>query len=439
MMKRPALLLASLLCAGTLSPLTSAAELTTQSAYRYDRDYPVIGYNEAPTQNVIARLQARLDRGELRLKYQPGRGYLDSLLRALDIDPSSQLLVFSKTSLQAHAISGSRPRAIYFNDSAYVAWVQGVNLLEFTVMDDVKGAVYYTLDNRPDGAVRLEHETGRCLTCHDTFSMSGGGVPRFLAHSVHADVGGEVLDDFSINVNDETPMRDRWGGWYVTGQQGSELHLGNIQARSAADFRSVEKLRLGNLESLEGLFDTRPYPTPQSDIVALLVFEHQAQVQNLITRANFKGRTLLAQASPGDGIDGDSWESLPPAMQARFKGLLEPLVQTLVFAHAAPFADRITCGSGFDTWFERQGPRDASGRSLRDMDLGTRLFRYPLSYMVYTRAFDALPGSAKQFVYARLAEILGVSRDPDRKAALEILSATKPDFRQNDSRTPSVK
>jgi hypothetical protein len=124
-------------------------------------------------------------------------------------------------------------------------------------------------------------------------------------------------------------------------------------------------------------------------------------------------------------------------MQARFKGLLEPLVEAMLFAHAAPFADRITCGSGFDAWFERQGPRDSGGRSLRDLDLGARLFRYPLSYMVYTKAFDALPGSAKQYVYARFAEILGGTNPgeryvrlsaSDRKAALEILEATKPEF-----------
>ena len=71
---------------------------------------------------------------------------------------------------------------------------------------------------------------------------------------------------------------------------------------------------------------------------------------------------------------------------------------------------------------------------LRDFDLQTRLFRYPLSYMIYDAAFDALPDLAKERIYQRLLEIL-TGKDQseayarlsaaDRRAILEIVRETK--------------
>jgi hypothetical protein len=81
--------------------------------------------------------------------------------------------------------------------------------------------------------------------------------------------------------------------------------------------------------------------------------------------------------------------------------------------------------------------RDGQGRSLRDFDLETRVFRYPLSYLVYSAAFDALPQGAREMVYERFAAVLrGEDRsepfarlsDGDRAAILAILAATKPEF-----------
>ncbi|HEU4626769.1 MAG TPA: hypothetical protein VFS52_18550 [Steroidobacteraceae bacterium] len=406
-------------------------------ALRYDTDYPAVGYSNEPTQNAIARLQSRLERGEVRLKFQPPRGYLDSVLAALGIDPSSQTLVYSKTSLQFTLIRAATPRAIYFNDDTYVAWIPGTQFLEIATMDDALGPVFYTLSNESPAEVRIDRETSRCLTCHDTWGMAGGGVPRFLFLSTLVDTNGEALTGRpGEETTDHTPIRDRWAGWYVTGQHGKQQHLGNILAEPGEDPENVDSLRRGNLDTLQGLFDTRPYLTAKSDIVALLVFEHQAHIGGFITRANFKSRTVLAR----NGLDPSGavrWSALPPTVQKPLKSMLEALVRGMLFVDATAPEDKITSTSGFDRWFEAQGPRDPKGRSLRELDLQTRLFKYPLSYLVYSGGFEGLPGCDKEYVYTRLADVLS-GRDSSapfahlspgmRADLLEILSATKPAF-----------
>ncbi len=393
---------------------------------RYDQDYPGIRYSARPVANEIARLQEKLNRGEVRLEHAAPRGYLDSLLRVLKIDPSSQVLVYSKTSLQFPLIRAATPRAIYFNDDTYVAWVQNSDLLEIATMDADRGAVFYTLLNLPDRRQDFEHETSRCLSCHDTFSMSGGGVPRFLFLSAPVNADGILPPQhISIETDDRTPVGKRWGGWYVTGHPGNEAHLGNTVAK-----------REGDLATLKGLFDTRPYPTEESDVVALLVLEHQLYIKNLITRLNFKSRAFLAREGKA------RWEDTSAVVRASIRRMMDDLLAAMLFARAAPLAGPVKGSADFEQQFVQRGPRDRLGRSLRDFDLQTRLFRYPLSYVIYSEGFDALPDSIRPYLYSRLAE--GLSRTdaafpfdhlsaPDRRAILEILTATKPELARTSS------
>lgn len=409
------------------------------SALRYDYDYPSIGYAETPTHNAFARLQQKLNRGEVKLEWKAPRGYLDSLLKALNIDKSSQALVFSKTSLEIAYITEQTPRAIYFDDETYVAWVQGAPSLELMAVDSALGPVFYTLPNRdPQMAARLDRETLRCLNCHDSFSLMGGGVPNFLMVSTNAGVEGDRGQrDASIDTNDATPMARRWGGWYVSGSTGNTPHLGNIVIRSPQDFANVDALRKGDVDTLKGLFDTKPYLTDKSDVVALLVLQHQVTLHNLITRVNFKARTLATRDKLTAGKPNPTFEDFAPRNQMALKAMLEPLVQGLLSTAATDFPSPIRGNSGFDTWFQKQGPRDPKGRSLRELDLRKRLFRYPLSYLIYSDGFEGLPEYAKRYVYTRLGEVLrgddksqpyAVLGEADRRAMLEILTATKPAF-----------
>lgn len=149
------------------------------NAPRYDQEYPPIAYSGPATHNRVWRLKQQLEAGEVRLEWEAKWGYLRSLLRALDISIDSQVLVFSRTSLQTAHISDKTPRAIYFNDDTYVGWVQGSPLIEFTVIDAHAGVVFFGMENRREVAVQFEREGGRCLTCHDTYSMMGGACPGY--------------------------------------------------------------------------------------------------------------------------------------------------------------------------------------------------------------------------------------------------------------------
>jgi hypothetical protein len=426
-------LLLALLAAVSAVPAAEAPQL---GSLRYDSDYPGIPYSGTATHNAFARLQQRIDRGEVKLDYHPTRGYLDALLKALNIDPASQVLVYSKTSLQIDGIVAATPRAVYFNDQVYVGFVQDMPLLELAAIDSELGLVFYTIVNRPPVAPRFDREAGRCLTCHDTYSMLGGGVPRIMVLS--AAVDGEHNPsgrETSEETTDQTALRDRWGGWYVTGQVGRQLHLGNLPVSGDPLLAGRSDAQRLNLKTLDALFNTKPYIGNQSDVVALMVLEHQTAVQNLITRANFKLRTVLPRFE--GGVMPTQLEGLSPKSQTTVKALLEPLTRQLLFADAIEFTEPVSGYSGFDKAFEARGPRDARGRSLRQLDLKRTLFRWPVSYFIQSESFDALPQLGRQYVYARVLAVLrGQDAGPgfdrwsaqDRADALQILMATKPEF-----------
>lgn len=385
---------------------------------RYDVEYPTIPYNTGRRTDPVAALIERVERGEVRLDYHPERGYLESVLAALDIDPSSQTLVYSQTSLQSTLISPRRPRAIYFNDEVYVAFVQR-GPLEIGSVDARLGPVFYLLD-RADSAPKFSAELGRCMACHDSYSLSGGGAPRFLVGSGYTGTTGQLVSHEGwILVSDRTPLKSRWGGWYVTGRHGDQVHLGNMVIKSLADFEQLESLRVGNVETLDALFDVKPYVTNESDIVALLVLQHQADVQNLITRLNYDART-------------------PAENQAELVAeTTDRLLRTMLFSGAVEYTAPISGAPEFQAQFLRRAVRDSRGRSLRDFDLARRLFRHPLSYLIYSPAFDALPADTKRGFYDRLDAVLtGADESGDyshlsadeRTAIREILRDTKPDY-----------
>lgn len=422
---------------------TSSAE-GGEGPLRYDAEYPTMHYATAPRSDAIAKLEARLKNGDLKLAAGP-RGYLDSLLAALGIDASSQTLVFSQTSLQSRRINSRTPRAIYFNDDVYVAWVQN-GPLEIASLDPNVGPVFYLLEQPTSGsaaapAPKFERELARCLSCHDSYSLSGGGVPRFIVGSGYTGPAGNLVSHEGwILVDDTTPLEDRWGGWYVTGHSGEQKHLGNVLIHNQKDFDDLDQLRRGNLDTLDALFDTKPYLTDKSDIVALMILEHQVNAQNEIARVNFDVRTAIDRergaSHANDGYELGA-EQLSPETRKTIDDAVEPLVRTLMFADETQLTAPVSGDPHFIEQFISRAIADPSGRSLRDLDRRKRMFRYPLSYVVYSPAFDALPRAAREAVYRRIAALLrGAQSDPmvarlrpdERSAILEILAATKKEF-----------
>jgi hypothetical protein len=381
---------------------------------RYDREYPAIRYSSTAPTDRVADLERKIESGDVRLSFDPATGYLASLLRALGLPVASQILVFTKTSFQKGRISPRSPRAIYFTDDAYLAWVQGGSSIEISAVDPKLGAVFYTLAQEEAKPPRFERQTFVCLQCHDSYSLTGGGVPRHIMGSGIPDATGRLAshEGWSLTT-DETPIEKRWGGWYVTGASGNERHMGNVFVRDGSELAALDFSKTADVTDLGKLFDTKPYLGRGSDIVALLVIEHQVHVQNLITRVHWD--TLEALSRDDD--------------ERRVEAIAEPLVQAMTFAHEAELKGPISGTSGFAEEFAARGPRDARGRSLREFDLETRLFRYPLSYLIYSEAFEALPMKTRSYVLRRIREVLGdrKSGSDAGRAALEILDATRPE------------
>jgi len=372
----------------------------------------------AAVSDPVAQLQGRIKNGAATLDFDQRRGYLDSLLRNLKVPISSQTLVFSKTSLQTDRISPATPRAIYFNDDVYVAWAPGASLIEIMAVHPQRGSIFYMLEQRQEQRPGFVVSTGHeCSVCHFARESPSKFVPKLLFDSVIPDAAGNVEGTFPVPVTDQSPFEERWGGWYVTGTHGKQRHLGNVVLKRPASVMGgvagVDFTRSTNVTDLKSRFDASRYLSPHSDIVALMVLAHQIEVHNLIALAGGK-----------------------PAARPEEAG--EPLVRAMLFSGAAPLTDSVRGTSNFAVDFAGLGPRDSRGRSLRDFDLKTRLFRYPMSYLIYSRAFDGLPGAVKTYVYRRFREILnGADKSgkfthlspADRSAISEILRETKRDLK----------
>jgi hypothetical protein len=408
------------------------ATLHAHAADEFERD--PINYSAATPDNVVSRLQKRLDAGDASLTYEPGVGYLKSVLRELAVPVSSQTLVFSKTSLQLRRISPATPRALYFSDDVYVGFCQQGDVMELSATDHNLGAVFYTLDQTDEKKPRFTRQTDSCMLCHA--SSRTGGVPGHTLRSVFTDTRGDMLlAEGTIRVDQTTPFEDRWGGWYVTGTHGKMTHRGNFVSPTRRVSRPIDNRAGLNVSDLSDRFRRSVYPSVHSDIVALLVLEHQTEAHNLMTRASFTTRMAQHQEKTLNREmklpDDHRWDSTG----RRIRSAGDDLLRYLLFRGEAPLSDAVKGSSDFAREFARQGPRDAKGRSLRDFNLKTRLFEYPCSYLIYSSYFDALPAAVREHVLRRLWEVL-TGRDTsgefehlsaaDRKAILEILRATKP-------------
>ncbi|NNM31866.1 MAG: hypothetical protein HKO53_02315 [Gemmatimonadetes bacterium] len=391
-----------------------------------------------PGIDPVRSLQQRIESGDVALEYDSARGYLPSLLEALEIPASSQTLVFSRTSFQTDRIAPWAPRALYFNDDVYVGWVQEGPIMELISMSPQNGARFYSVLQQNEGPPRVKREGETCLLCHD--SRITDGVPGLIMRSTLTDRLGYPVSVFHTgSTRDQTPFETRWGGWYVTGTHGEITHAGNLRSELLYEDivfpeRHIEELdkRAGaNKAALDEYFDVSAYLTPHSDVVALMVLAHQVRIHNLMELVRARGAVAMG--------------STPPRPGARFRPITEPasgstldrLLRGILFADEVSLQAPVRGTSAFVDEFAALGPMDGAGRSLREFDLDTRLFRYPVSYLLYTPSFDALPGFARSYVYDGILEALTMDRLPpefghlassDRDAILAILKDTKPEF-----------
>ncbi len=374
----------------------------------------------APSNDAVANLLAGIKAGKVKLEFEPNQGYLRSLLKELKISASSQVLVFSKTSLQSAFISPETPRALYFNDQAYVGWIPGAPYMEIVGVDPVIGPVFYLLENHKSLAPTPKRQTMECFQCHD--SPMTGHVPGVMARSVYAGPDGQLrLANGSFRTTAMSPMKERWGGWYVTGVHGTERHMGNEAARGDEQASTIDIEKGANVTDLSRYFRVDSYLTPHSDIVALMVAEQQMGIQNLITKAG-----LLTRKAEKDGQEllkfGFSQEHVDEGIRDRISGATEPLVKALLAIGEPVFTSPIQGTSRFAVEYSASSPADKQGRRLSELDLKAGLMKYSCSPMIYSKSFEGLPLKAKEHVYRRLGEILG---GQDKGAQFTFLSATR--------------
>jgi hypothetical protein len=387
------------------------------------RDDPAIEYGTRPTHDPISVLNDEIEAGRARLKFDGQQGYLRSVLAALKIPVESQMAVFSKTSVQAQLINPQNPRTLFFNDSVVVGWVRG-GFIEVAAESPQQGIIFYSLPQESQEKPQFTRKN-ECLTCHDSYDALG--VPGMLVRSNFIGPNAMILRALgSYNTDHRSPLEQRWGGWYVTGNRGSIRHMGNAIVTGINEPQSAVGSETLNLDSLMGKFDTSAYLSPYSDIVALMVFEHQMHIMNLFTRLGWRARYALHP------VGGQSARGF--VGQNYLRDTTNEVVDYMLFVDEAPLANSIHGTSGFAEKFSAKGPHDSKGRSLRQLSLERRLMRYPCSYMIYSEAFDALPIEAQQAVYDRMWQILsGKDKSPkyarlslaDRRAVAEILRETK--------------
>jgi hypothetical protein len=397
---------AAALAVGTAEPQLTPSQVRNHQAIRYQQEPPT---------DAVARLNQRLAAGEITLSFDRENGYLRSVLEALRVSEDSQILVFSKTSFQARKINPANPRALFHNDTVSVGWVRGGEVLEFIAQDPRQGAIFYTLEQRADGTPRFARDLS-CVGCHTWDATLN--VPGMFLGSVFPAEDGAVLYVPAFSVDHRTGFDLRWGGWYVTGRHSLPSHMGNALVAAGSEIETMVTPATVRVESLAGRFDMTGYPASGSDIVSLMVLEHQARMLNLITRLGWETR-----------LGPDAGRPLAPAV--------EELVDYLLFVDEEPLPGPVTGTSTFAKTFQAQGARDSKGRSLRDLDLRTRLTRFRCSFLIYSPPFDALPEIAKRAVYARMWDVLsGVAVDAryqglspqDRQDVIEILRDTKADL-----------
>lgn len=396
-------------------------------------EQPPISYSETRPANAVSALQDRLARGDVRLAFERSTGYLGSVLDLLRIPVSSQTLVFSKTSLQQQHITPRNPRAIYFNDDVYVGFVRGGRVLEISVADPQLGTVFYTLDQEPAERPAFVRQTDDCLLCHA--GPQTRGVPGHIVRSVYVDRSGQtIFSAGSHRVDDTTPFADRWGGWLVSGRHGDATHLGNITYRERPEAGADRDTTGLNQVDLGTRFDASGYPSPHSDLVALTVLAHQAAAHTILAKASFDARTALAREAALNRELGEPPDHRWPSTDTILDAAATSLVDCFLFAGAASLPAPIEGTTRFAEEFAADGPTDARGRSLRTLDLETRLLRHPCSFLIYSRSFDCLPDELRRRFWTRLDAVLRGGEaggkyahlaPADRSAICDILAATK--------------
>lgn len=266
--------------------IVAAALCSAQAQPVFDEIYePPHNYLQRRPTDRFTELKDELESGKIVLDRSSEKAFVVSLLKVLDIPISSQMLVFSTTSLQLSLISPSNPRALYFNEEVYLGYVPG-GRIEIVSLDPQLGGIFYILDIPIGGASFSIERTGRCMNCHA--NEDTGQVPGLVVKSVIPGPTGGSLTAYRLaQTGHGIPFAERFGGWHVTGEHAITNHLGNLTGELAAGALT----RIPNPPGPRFRFEK--YPVTTSDILPHLLHEHQAGFVNRVVEASYRARTTL--------------------------------------------------------------------------------------------------------------------------------------------------
>ncbi|MGK0188896.1 MAG: hypothetical protein ACI9R3_004710 [Verrucomicrobiales bacterium] len=428
---RPTSIASAVALCGFAFPLLASAQ--------FFNDYTVAPHNywEAETKDPMTLWLKDVEAGKRVVpeEQQSGRKLVERLLHDLEIPQSSQVMVFSKTSLQRRPVKPDNPRAIYFNDEVYIGWMPG-GRVEISSFDPTVGSIFYyqrDFDESPELPLFYRDEV--CIQCHA--GSATNFIPGPMGKSVFADDGGrptKTVMSFELAGHD-VDFRDRWGGWFVTGEHGTMRHMGNALVEKVEGKESIiDREKHANLMSLDAFFSAKKYPVNGSDILALLVMDHQITMHYRLTEAHYRMRQAIydqAETPAGEESRSDYDSELATAT--------EMIVSYLLFCDEASLgSEPIAQNSTYREAFLAARKPAQDGRSLRDLQLENHLFQFRCSYMIYSQAFNGLPAPLKASIFARMKQVLDPGEsvegyahlDDDEKAAIvAILNDTLPEFK----------
>lgn len=407
---------------------------TGLSQFYNDYELEPHGYFSKEAKDPVTLLMKRVQQGEVQIKEPNGKPLVERLLRELGLDRDTQVLVFSRTSLQRREVSYSNPRALYFNESVYLGWMPD-GRIEIASFDPELGPIFYFQRELDDKSSPLLERTRSCLGCHAGDATNF--LPGSLGRSVYPDQSGRSLrsiDDYRRSGH-HIPLHDRYGGWFVSGNHGSMRHMGNAIASRKRGKITIDREQYANIEKLDRFFSTDAYPAPGSDIAALLVFDHQVTMHHRLVEAAYRARQSLfdSKLDPGetDVSKLNEGRSIDEFIEGRDK-----VVDYLLFREETPIPE-VSCDPGFRRAFNANRITDSRNRSLKDLQLKGRIFENRCSYMIYSPTFEQFPPMLKGAIYERIHEILTAPGPiegfeylgkAEKRRILEILHETKDDL-----------
>ncbi len=402
-----------------------------------------VHYSDTSESTSLTRYFAKVESGEETLPKNGDRAVLEHLLKVLEVPIESQVLVYSKTSAQNSRISPETPRAIYHSDNAYVGWVQGGNI-EVATFDSKLGVVFHLVEL--SGLSQSQKPTlvrdRSCLNCHA--GSSNYNFPGLMVRSVFPREDGQpFFHAGSFHTRQDSPIEERWGGWYVTGSVEGHSHMGNSIAKEGEtrdDPIILNSLTEKPVHELSQFIDGGPYSGgARSDVVSLMILEHQVSLHNELIRANLVTQQTLhrhreMKKAFGEPIDSPLSETNQNILDHHSDDILEQML----FANELDLPEQGIEGSlEFQSAFQENRKKDNEGRSLKDLRLYERLFKYRCSYLIYSEAFTSLPEEIKSIIYRKLHSILTNPQShpeylylgsSERKRIYQILSGTITDL-----------